>query len=136
MTIIWNDNLKTGIEVLDNQHQLLFETINKLDDAKKDKFTFYEILSKLRVYIREHFNTEENFMNSSDYPGYAHHRAVHDDFVVYYKEFFRKLAMSGNALDLAPEFILFVEKWLSFFIRMSNESKPALLFNFFYIFRW
>lgn len=113
MTIVWNDDLKTGINAIDYQHKLLFETINKLSDVEKKKGIFYEVLVELQVYVSEHFSTEEKFMSSSGYHDYMHHKKCHDDFIVKYKEFFEKIISIDNMIKLVPELITFIESWLN-----------------------
>lgn len=112
MPIIWSDSLKTGIDVIDFQHQRLFETINKLNKVKTIKMTFYEVLLELRVYVSEHFKAEEKFMECSKYPEYSHHKECHDNFVEEYKNFFKKIMQSSDVIEHADEMILFVENWI------------------------
>lgn len=130
MTINWTDNLKTGIDAIDYQHQLLFETINKLDGAKTDKITFLEVVIELQIYISEHFNTEEKFMNSSGYSDYYPHKESHEKFIIEYKEKFKQM-LQDESIEIAPELIIFVENWLS--AHYTNEDvKMADYLNKYY----
>lgn len=75
VTIVWNDNLKTGITVIDEQHQSLFELIGKLDLSKEEEESlFYEILVDFQRYISVHFKTEEEYMKYTEYPAYQDHK--------------------------------------------------------------
>lgn len=112
MTIIWSDNLKTGISIIDEQHQLLFDTINKLKEFKNTKENFYEILFDLQNYVSVHFHTEETYMKHFCYPNYNNHKACHDKFVEDCKNILNKNATVGSIKDLGEELIIFVEHWI------------------------
>lgn len=113
MAITWNDDLKTGIDIIDYQHQLLFETINKLSAAKKNKTIFLQVLVELQIYISEHFQTEEIFMKSSGYDDYVSHKKGHKKFSTNYKENFKQMLDNIDFIKIAPDLIIFVEEWLS-----------------------
>jgi len=113
MTVIWNDNLKTGIAAIDEQHQLLFEIIGMLEESIEDKAQFYEVLIKLQNYMTEHFKTEEDYMKHTSYPEFGKHKACHEKFAEDYKKILHKSTESNNLMDLAPELISFAETWLT-----------------------
>lgn len=131
MPIVWNDNLKTGIDVIDYQHQRLFETINKLDKVKTIKITFYEVLLELRVYISEHFRVEEKFMSTSKYPDYETHRDHHDIFIEKYKEFFHIIMKSSNVMEHSDKMISFVETWIEQHYSNEDVKMANYLRNYF-----
>lgn len=85
MTIIFNDDLRTGISIIDDQHQQLFEFINKLDRFKDDKSSFMKTLIELQTYVKLHFKTEEDYMRYAHYPDYKEHKDCHDKFIKDYK---------------------------------------------------
>jgi hemerythrin len=81
MTVaLWNSRFETGIDLVDSQHQSLFEAVNRLaasfgatnmgDEVK-------ESLDFLARYSIEHFQTEERFMREAGFPGLAAHMAEH-----------------------------------------------------------
>lgn len=112
MAIIWNDNLKTGITIIDEQHQLLFETINKLDKFKESSDSFNEILFDLQDYVSLHFITEEKYMKNLWYSDYDNHKFCHDKFVADCKKILKKRSTAENFKDIEVEFIIFVENWI------------------------
>lgn len=113
MVLIWNDNLKTGISIIDEQHQLLFETVGKFELVKKSKSNFYEVLINLQHYVSTHFITEEEYMRYSGYPDFANHKASHDAFLLEYKSILNKFDATESFLTLGNELMAFVETWLS-----------------------
>jgi len=112
MTIVWNDNLITGISVIDEQHQLLFSTINKLGKLTKNKVGFLEVLIELHTYVSVHFSTEEEYMVYARYPEYDGHKAAHDKFVSDYKAILKKAKDVNDITELGPDLVALVEAWI------------------------
>lgn len=113
MPITWNDDLKTGIADIDYQHQLFFETINKLGEVDKVKDRFYEILIELQTYVSVHFRTEEEYMRFTHYPGYQVHEECHAKFVAQYKIILKKISQAADIMDLGPELVVFLGDWIN-----------------------
>lgn len=128
MTIIFGDDLKTGISVIDEQHQELFKIVNELDRFVNSKESFLEALIDLQTYVSFHFDTEEDYMKITNYPGYISHKTCHDDFVVDYKAILKKITDVENLVTLGPELIAFVENWVkehytSEDVKLANHLK-------------
>ncbi|MBT3376060.1 MAG: bacteriohemerythrin [Lentisphaerae bacterium] len=80
-TFEWRDELNTGVELIDDQHQQYGRFVNgflkaygksRLDQRKVEQtFRF------LRAYVREHLGTEEALMKDYDYPHLADHLEQH-----------------------------------------------------------
>ena len=78
------DALKTGIPLIDKQHEeyadlvdSFFEMAEKGDVTRK---TLSEAVDKVVKYAMEHFDAEEYLMRSIDYPHYETHLAKHNVF--------------------------------------------------------
>lgn len=79
----WTQDLSVGVEEIDNQHKELISRVNKFFDAMKSggsKEHVMEVLSFLESYVVTHFKDEEALQVKYIYPGYAAHRAIHQDF--------------------------------------------------------
>lgn len=112
MVIIWNDNLKTGILSIDEQHQELFETINKLEKCKTSESMFYKVLSDLNRYISVHFVTEEDYMKHTGYPKFKEHKECHEKFSTDFKKLLKENSSNSSIMNSRIELIEFVENWL------------------------
>lgn len=112
LVIIWNDNLKTGISSIDEQHQELFETINKLEKCKISESIFYKVLSDLNRYISVHFVTEEDYMKHTGYPNYKQHKECHEKFSTDFKKLLKENSSNSSIMESRIELIDFVENWL------------------------
>lgn len=77
----------TGIELVDSEHQHLFEIIrdaNELIHAEllHDKYDeIMRILTELREYTEVHFHDEEDYMEKLKYPGIDAQKRAHAAFV-------------------------------------------------------
>jgi len=84
MEIAWNASLATGNEEIDNQHKELFSRFASLLAACSQRKGREEILNMYRfldTYVRDHFALEERLQQQHSYPGYADHKAQHDNFI-------------------------------------------------------
>lgn len=106
------ENLITGIDIIDEQHQALFKLINNLDEIRESKESFNRALLELQIYVSSHFKTEEEYMRYMSYPDFSNHKDCHDKFIEDYKSLLKKLSSAENSMDLASEFIEFVETWI------------------------
>ena len=113
MTISWNDNLKTGIHDIDEQHQQLFETINKLEKFKESNIGLKDVLVELQTYMLRHFKTEEEYMRYTNYPDYTAHKNAHDKVLEDYREIMKKDLATDFALNPRMELTTFIEDWLT-----------------------
>ncbi len=90
--IKWNDNLKIGIEQIDQQHQQLFKEVNgfldflsanNLELTLKDELSFKieDLFYFLTDYFVTHFSDEEKMQKELGYPKYEEHKRVHNNFI-------------------------------------------------------
>ena len=73
---IWRDEYKIGNEIIDQQHQYLFELANRIVDPNNSTSMPHNILALSR-YIGEHFKAEEELMVQYQYSGYEEHAMEH-----------------------------------------------------------
>ena len=82
--IHWQDSYSTGVQIIDDQHRQIFQTINELFDLLQAEAPLQPILDNvdfLIAYAVNHFQTEESFMGESGYPNLAEHREEHRHLV-------------------------------------------------------
>lgn len=108
----------TGIALVDEQHERLFEIIGEANELVKaellhDKFDkIVDILCELREYTKEHFKAEEEYMESIQYSGLEAQQVQHDAFVA-------KLdgldldQVDDNQQEYLEELLEFLFSWLS-----------------------
>ncbi|KAF1709332.1 bacteriohemerythrin [Pseudoxanthomonas kalamensis DSM 18571] len=120
--LIWQDNLNTGIEIIDGQHQRIVEMINQLHNAQvggHGNVLVGEVLDELIDYTLSHFAFEEELMEEAGYPFHAAHKRVHDIFTKRVSEY-RMRFQSGE--DVTDELKGMLSRWLFNHIRSDDKA--------------
>lgn len=87
LIIKWKEEYSLGIDMIDQQHQKLFEIAGRAyellkDELRIDKYDeIVAILEELKDYAAYHFQSEEEYMKSIGYRKYLSHKVRHDDFL-------------------------------------------------------
>jgi len=84
MRITWDRALETGDAEIDAQHRELFDRIDKLLAASRERRSREEVgqmLTFLGDYVVQHFSAEERMMAAAGYPELPAHQAEHQRFV-------------------------------------------------------
>ena len=80
MTIQWEENLRFGVPVIDEQHEEIFAHFDKLSDALEGGRGCEEVikvLNYLNDYATIHFSDEEKLMMLFKYDGLEEQRQQH-----------------------------------------------------------
>ena len=83
MAIHWEEDLKTGVPAIDEQHEEIFAVFDKLTEAIEDGEESKEIgklLDYLAKYATRHFSDEETLMSLYKYTGLEEQRLQHAQF--------------------------------------------------------
>ena len=89
MYAVFNDNLLTGNNLIDEQHREIIEKINKLVNTCENgscQIESVKMLDFLADYTEKHFQEEEELQREVGYPGLVEHKKRHDEFRVAVKE--------------------------------------------------
>lgn len=81
--MMWNENLKVGIPLIDTEHRELCDRIDRLFDAcnkGQGKEEIVKTVGFLEEYTIKHFGDEEALQRKSAYPKIAAHKAMHEYF--------------------------------------------------------
>lgn len=114
-TITWQDDLDTGIDVIDQQHRRIVAMINQLANGAPEAAG--EVIADLLDYTQSHFAFEEELMAVAGYPLTDAHRRIHDMFarrVLRYQERHR----AGE--DVVDELRDLLSTWLFNHIRNDD----------------
>lgn len=124
----WDNDLATGFEDIDKQHQGLIAIIN---DALQLSFsndvieinTIKEIYDNLTKYVVEHFDTEEDLMKNCgvDSRHIDLHLKLHTEFKDSVKHYFSNLSSLEKPEKLG-EVIAFLIRWLAYHILSIDKS--------------
>jgi hemerythrin len=81
--IKWSDDYALGIEIIDNQHKKIFDTLNKLYDSFVNgdgEKKYSRSIERLLSISAHHFSTEETLMRDTGYGDYFDHLQEHKLF--------------------------------------------------------
>lgn len=120
---VWSEKFSVDHEVLDRQHRMLVEWVNRFDDTINSEVTkedTIDIFKKLVSYTKYHFAYEEKVLEEINYPDLQAQKDEH-------REFKRKLlecikqAHTNHALA-NREVLGFVREWIYSHI-MGDDRK-------------
>lgn len=115
MGIQWSDDLLTGIDLIDRQHQELFRRLNMFLDACDTGKARDELLGLLRFlndYISKHFADEERVQEELGFPFREEHRKHHRAFIRDFTELKRRFLLDGATPALVGDLNRVCVGWL------------------------
>jgi len=124
----FGDQYRVGHLDIDSQHSQLFDAVNHLHDAMKERKAreeLSEVLAFLREYTVFHFETEEKLMQETHYPGFAAHQAIHADLTRKVLELEQK--QKEGSLTLSMSVMSFLKDWLTHHIESEDKKLAAHL---------
>lgn len=120
-TILWTQDLNTGIDVLDNQHKRIVDYINQLGSAIKlrDRGVVGAVLNELVDYTISHFAFEESLQEEAGYQYAKPHKAVHEVFIKRVAKFQEK---HDSGEDVAAQLHAMLSTWLIHHIKRDDMA--------------
>jgi hemerythrin len=121
MSIVWSDELNTGIAEIDEQHRRIVDFINRLKEAQEQQNPelVAEVVSACAGYTATHFSFEESLQHEAGYEFLAVHRTVHAMFTKRISEYQRRLK-AGD--DVAEELHDMLARWLINHIKLDDAD--------------
>jgi hemerythrin-like metal-binding protein len=113
--IQWTDDLSVGIDLIDQQHQMLIERINDVSAAVEAHHGVERIaktLDFLVEYTDFHFSTEEKHMTAHSYPGLEAHHAKHKELKDTLRDLEQDFREEGATYALAESLNTLLGNWL------------------------
>ncbi len=83
MLLEFDENLKTGVPQMDEEHQTLIDLLNRVGMflKKGEKVKAVEFFkTTITSYVEIHLSNEEAFMESIGYPHLEEHKKIHEIF--------------------------------------------------------
>jgi len=109
----WSDCLSVGNTHIDEQHQILIDTINQLASAESlhNHHAVSMIIDELVSYAAFHFDFEEKLMARVAYPDFDEHCRSHQRFVRWVTDF-RDNYISLGSHAFGEQVLEFLRHWL------------------------
>jgi hemerythrin len=107
----WPKELLTGVPMLDQQHEAIFECVNEIARSAQQGRLLLTVhaIGQLKTYVRDHFEAEESLMRIHGYPRLPAHIAEHTKF----KNRLFEFIMQNTRRDNTVEMVAFLTDWLS-----------------------
>ena len=128
--LTFSEKYCTGIDIIDKEHQRLFEILADLQDLNHKEFlsdkydAIVDVVEELKDYTVKHFQDEERYMESIQYEGLAVQKNVHQSFID------KMDALDLNELDENQQayidvLIDFLANWLINHIMKMDQKIPV-----------
>lgn len=124
----WNDSLSVRVAAFDVHHRKLIDVMNELHDFMlngRPQEIIEKTIMDLLNYTKYHFEEEERLMLAHNFPGYAEHKAEHDNFVTKINECMN--SYKSSAMSLSIDLIDFLREWLTGHIMKTDQQYSGFL---------
>lgn len=117
----------TGIDLIDREHQVLFEIMQKANGLVRDYAigdaydSIMDILQELKQYTVQHFSDEEEYMESIHYSGLEAQKRAHSAFIEKIDNI-RKEEIDQNPREYLESLMEFLLGWLINHILNSDKK--------------
>jgi hemerythrin len=113
--VTWSDTYSMGIKIIDEQHKGLLNFVNELfshssGKEEEERRWFRKAIHEAVEYVKNHFSTEEKYMIATQFPGYAAHKKIHDEFTLTVIKSVKEFE-AGKRLVL-KKFAYFLKDWI------------------------
>ena len=132
---MWKESLRIGIDLIDEQHKILFTKIGELlteirDEGADHTQKYMPLIKFLKNYTVQHFSEEETYQQSIGYEGFPEHKKLHEKFISMVL-FYEKKAIASDFTDKdVKEFTAMLLSWLLYHVADADQKigkavKPA-----------
>ncbi len=112
--MMWNENLKIGVPLIDGEHKELCDRIDQLFAACSKGQGKEEILKTvefLESYTIKHFGDEEQLQRKSSYPKVKEHKELHNFFTGKIAELKKDIQKNGVNVATISQTNYFLMDW-------------------------
>ena len=133
MLLEWDQTIATGINVIDDQHKVLFRLINdvfEICQGNQCSANVKKVFNTLENYIVHHFNAEEAIQIKTKYPDYKFHKTEHGNFVDHFLFIQSEFVELGSSPDLIKQLKSLLVDWLLQHIEKQDKKLAGFLHSF------
>lgn len=132
MAYTFDKSLETGNKAIDDQHKELINAINNLLDAcgqGKGRDEIKNTIKFLADYTVKHFNDEERLQKQYNYPDYAAHKKLHEDFKIEVNNIISEFEGNGTSVILTHKVNNIIASWLIKHIKGEDKKVATYIKN-------
>jgi hemerythrin-like metal-binding protein len=115
MTLLWKPGYTTGVPELDEEHRLIFDQLNALEQMIARGVSkgpeVEDHLKRIGAHVTRHFAHEETCMEVARCPMALKNKQQHERFMASYVEFLTRYR-TDKTLDVLREFHAAAEQWV------------------------
>lgn len=111
---VWDEIYRVGIPTIDEQHQRLFDIVNRFHEAvvrREGRWALVAAFDELAEYTVYHFREEEQRMAEVGYPDFTKHRGYHQKLVDLVATYRQQLAEGVDGIEARA--VDFLKMWLN-----------------------
>jgi hemerythrin len=132
--IMWTTDFETGSPKLDQQHRLLIDHINLLEEQLQSTNPTNEevafaihLVDYLEAYANIHFKTEEDCMEAYRCPAHEKNRQEHGQFRGFIRDYKRLCDIQGFNLELLRNLHNAMGAWIrEHILKIDTQLKPCI----------
>jgi hemerythrin len=116
---MWKEKYKIGVPLIDQQHEELFKRVSAFIGIVQNKENWEEKLESVKEtmafmqeYVVFHFDDEEVYQESINYPNIEGHKLEHKKFKQAVQNYANRLEIEGYSEELVQEFSGRLMAWL------------------------
>jgi len=117
--MMWKEKYKIGVPLIDQQHEELFKRVSAFIGIVQNKMNWEEKLESVKEtmafmqeYVVFHFDDEEVYQESINYPNLESHKLEHKKFKQAVENYAVRLDTEGYSEELVQEFSGRLMAWL------------------------
>lgn len=128
--MMWKDKYSIGVPKIDAQHKKLFKHLGEFIVLVRDRDTSWEsrldkakeTLDFLQDYVVYHFNDEEKYQASINYPGLEEHKEAHRKFKEGIHEYVEIFTSGEFTEEKMQEFSAKLMTWLIMHVGKMDQQ--------------
>jgi len=128
--LTWQSEFETGFPLVDGQHKILIDKINKLEFLIKgptiNKPEVDSLVNFLASYTATHFKFEERCMELHHCPAFAQNKTAHEQFLAVVTKFKIDYAAQGPTRENIGKLHELASSWIkNHILKIDMQLKPC-----------
>lgn len=124
LNLVWSSEFETGIEIIDEQHQRLFQYLAETERCIQDNDpqNVELVVHALVNYALSHNSFEESLMEKAKYPMFEAHARLHESFKQRANEYLNRLEQGTDPLKVAEQVRIYIGLWLISHVKQEDQD--------------